>query len=333
MKYSKIVTFLLVAILFLACQTSGNKVKVGFLFSNFDIPRWGLERDIFTKRMNQLGGEVLVADAKSDAIVQYNQAMEFINQGVDVLVITVANANTAAAIVREAHKNNVKVIAYDGLIYNSDLDYLVGFDLERVGRLLGEYVTSQKPEGNYVIFNGDKAHAAAEEINNGLMEVLKPSIESKKVKIVYNGWMEGWSGVNSEFYTEKVLEFADEKIDVFVAANDDIASGIARELKRRNYTKRVIITGQDGELSACNRIINDKQSMSVYKSCKLIGNAAAELAYNIAVGKEPEITETRFNGRIEVPAIILNPTVADKSNIEQTIVADGAYTMEQIINF
>jgi D-xylose transport system substrate-binding protein len=191
MKYSKIFISLLVAILLLACQTSDNKVKVGFLFANFDIPRWGLERDIFTKKINELGGEVLIADAKSDALVQYNQAIDFINKGVDVLVITVANANTAAAIVREAHKKNVKVIAYDGLIYNSDLDYLVGFDLERVGRLLGEYVLDKKPEGNYVIFNGDKAHAAAEEINTGLMEIIKPSIESKKINVVYNGWMEG----------------------------------------------------------------------------------------------------------------------------------------------
>jgi D-xylose transport system substrate-binding protein len=276
---------------------------------------------------------VLIADAKSDALVQYNQAIDFINKGVDVLVITVANANTAAAIVREAHKKNVKVIAYDGLIYNSDLDYLVGFDLERVGRLLGEYVLDKKPEGNYVIFNGDKAHAAAEEINTGLMEIIKPSIESKKINVVYNGWMEGWSGVNSEFYTEKVLEFSGEDIDVFVAVNDNIASGIARELTRRNYKKSVIITGQDGELSACNRIMNDKQSMSVYKSCKLIGNAAAELAYNIATGNEPAITETRFNGRKEVPAIILDPNVADKSNIEQIIVSDGAYTMQEILSY
>jgi ABC-type xylose transport system substrate-binding protein len=57
MKYSKIFISLLVAILLLACQTSDNKVKVGFLFANFDIPRWGLERDIFTKKINELGGK------------------------------------------------------------------------------------------------------------------------------------------------------------------------------------------------------------------------------------------------------------------------------------
>jgi ABC-type xylose transport system substrate-binding protein len=52
-----------------------------------------------------------------------------------------------------------------------------------------------------------------------------------------DGW-KGWSGVNSEFYTEKVLEFSGEDIDVFVAVNDNIASGIARELTRRNYKKK-----------------------------------------------------------------------------------------------
>ncbi len=333
MKFTKNIFFILLVLLVFACKSGDNKVKVGLLFSNFDIPRWELEKGIFIEKMNELGGEVVVVDAKNDAIRQYNQAIDLINQGVDVLVIAAVNANTSAEIVREAHLNDVQVIAYDGLIQNSDLDYLVGFDLGRVGQLIGEYVLKNKPEGNYVIFNGDKVHSVAEDLHNGVMEKIGASIKSDKIKVIYDGWISDWSAKNAEFYSEKVLEFAENDVDVFVAANDAIASGIAKELARRNYKADVIITGQDGEIGACNRIMNGKQSMTVYKSCNLIATAAAELAYNIATGNEPSGLETKFNGRKDVPSIILEPVVVDKSNIKETIVADGNFTMEEIMNY
>ena len=41
----------------------------------------------------------------------------------------------------------------------------------------------------------------------------------------------------------------------------------------------------------------------------------------------------RFNGRLEVPSLLLEPISVDKSNLESTIVADGIYTMQEILSF
>ena len=333
MKFLKLVALIAAVLIFSTCKTGKKDVKVGFLFSDYNVPRWERERDYFIERMNEKGMEVIVDVANGDATRQHNQALDFISKGVDVLVMTVTNANTAAAIVRDAHDAGVKVIAYDGLIYNTELDYLVGFDLTKVGELQAEYVFDKIPEGNYVIFNGDRAHAAASDMNKGIMKVIGSAIKEGKINLVYNGWIENWSSTNGNYFSNKVLEFSNTNIDAFIAANDAIAAGVATELNERNPENKIVITGQDGELDACNRILNGQQSMTVYKSSKLIAYAAADLACKVALNEKIDGLETRYNGRVHVPALILNPIVVDKSNLEQTIVADGIFTMDDIINY
>lgn len=324
---------LLTILLVSGCKTEGSKTKIGLLMSNLDIPRWNIEREHFTKRVNELGGEVLFADANSDELLQQTQAEEMIEKGVEVLVITTVNANTAGKIVRTAHNSGVKVIAYDGLILNSELDYLVGFDLDKVGELLASYSLSKKPNGNYVILNGDKSHAAAANVNSGIMKVLNPHIENNKVNIVYNGWVEGWSKINVHPHIKKVLEFSGKKIDVIIAACDAIAEGVETEMINRNHDFDLLITGQDGELAALNRMMKGTQTMSVYKPSDVIAKAAAELAVRLAKGEDVKLEETRFNGRVHVPSIILEPVIVDKSNIEQVFVSKNIHTMDEILNF
>jgi D-xylose transport system substrate-binding protein len=316
-----------------SCQTKENKVKVGFLFSDFNSSRWEREANYFKERINSLGGEALIAVAGGDEAKQYSQAKEFISQGVQVLIITAANANTAAAIVRDAHNSGVKVIAYDGLIRNAELDYLVGFDLEEVGELQAQYVLKKRPEGNYIILNGDKVHQAAIDMNNGIMKILGPAINDKKIDIIYSAWIENWSGTNAFFYANKILEFSGKKIDAIIAANDGIAGGVADELRARGITNTILLTGQDGDLDACNRIYNGEQTMTVYKSSKLIAYAAADLALKIARNEKPEGLKYLFNGRLDIPTVLLEPIAVDKANIESTIIAEGIYSLDEFINY
>jgi D-xylose transport system substrate-binding protein len=336
MKNFRVIIFLFLSYLSIlsSCQPINNKkIKVGFLFGDFFAPRWELERDFFKERMSEFGAEVLIADAKGDEVLQHTQALEFIEQNVDVIIITIVNANTAAAIVREAHKKNIKVIAYDGILLNSELDYLVGFDLEKVGEMQANYVLKRKPTGNFILLNGDKAHAAAADVNRGVMKVLKPLLEAGKIKLIYNGWMSNWSGDNAKYYTNKIIEFSGEKVDAIIGASDGIAGGVAEVLWKRKLGEDIIVTGQDGSLPACNRIINNEQSMTVYKSSKRLAYAGADLAYKVANNEKIEGLQYRFNGRVDVPSLILEPVVVDKLNIESTIVADGIYTMEEIMNY
>lgn len=334
MSYLKYLLVAIISMLLLnSCEVDKKPIKVGFLFSDFNSPRWERESIYFKNRMTELGAEALIEVADGDEVKQYKQAQELIEKGVDVIVITASNTNTAAAIVRDAHKKGIKVIAYDGLILHADLDYLVGFDLEKVGVLQAEYVINKTPSGNYVILNGDRVHSAAAEMYAGILKVLKPAIENQKIKLVYIAWIENWSGTNAKYYSEKIFEFSGKKIDAIIAANDGIAGGVAKEINRRNLLNQITLTGQDGDLAACNRILKGQQSMTVYKSGKLIAYATADLAYKVARNEKIEGLKFLYNGRLDVPTVLLEPITVDKSNLESIIVADGIYTMDEILNY
>lgn len=74
-----------------------------------------------------------------------------ISEGVDVLVVVPADADAAAEIVKKAHSAGVKVISYDRLIRNADVDYYVSFDNEKVGELQAEaIVKKRRKETSYI---------------------------------------------------------------------------------------------------------------------------------------------------------------------------------------
>ena len=316
--------FLLVAIIALASCGSNRKLKIGYLIPNTQLERYKKEQAYFKEKIGSLGGEALTLSAEFDDKLQVKQADELLSQGVKVLVVNCVNQNTAAAIVRHAHDKNVQVVAYDRMISNCDLDYYLSFDNNEVGKQMAEYAVKLKPEGSYILIGGDKADMNAVLVKNGQLAVLDPFIKSGKIKIVYNIFVEDWSGENARHEIKKFLDLSGEIPDVILSSNDGMSTGIIELLKQYNLDGKVVITGQDAELTACRNIVQDKQSMSVYKPFRQLAFAAAELAMELA--KNEKITKAATfapNGLKNVYAILLSPVVVDKSNLKTTVIADG----------
>lgn len=317
---------MLVFPLLFSCK-SKEELKVGFLLPNFSDSRYLKDRDFFTAKFQSLGGTVEVGNADNDAQKQEQQAAEMLNNGVKVLVITSVNQNTAASIVRMAKRKGVKVIAYERLIRNAEVDYFITFDHYEVGKIQAQYAINQRPQGNFVILCGDKSDNNAELIMKGQLEVLSKS----QAKVVYKTYVEAWNEENAFVELSQVLKLYKEKIDVVLTANDGMAGGAVRALEQYQDSTLAITTGLDADINACKRIMAGKQSMTVYKPFKLQGEMAADLAYRII--KSEKITEAKSftdNGSIQVPSILLMPTAVDLSNIKSTIIADGFYTEQQL---
>lgn len=334
MKISKtIIIVFLLSIFLLSCSEQKSNQTIGFLVDSFEVARWQKDKKYFTEKVAELGAEVIVKSANGDEAVQYAQAMELINQDVKVLVIVASNANTAAAIVREAHKKNVKVIAYARIIKNCDLDYFITFNVEKIGELQADYAKKNIPEGNYVLINGDKLDLNALKEHTGVMRSLQTGIDKGKINLIYDGYMEGWSPKNAEFTMNKIIEFSNEQIDAVIVGNDGMAGGVYSALANYGLSGTVLLTGLDAEAIALKRILNGDQAMTVYMSIKKLAYANAELAVKLV--KNEKITqELNFinNGRVAVPSIILEPQSVDKNNIETTVIAEGYLTMEDIEN-
>jgi D-xylose transport system substrate-binding protein len=270
--------------------------------------------------------------ADYDDKLQINQAKELIKNGVKVLVVNCLNLNTAAAIIREAHENNVKVIAYDRIIRNCDLDYYLTFDNEKVGKLMAEYVMKIKPTGNYIILGGDKGDQNAVWVKKGQLDALAPSINDKKINIVYNVFVEDWSGDNARDDMKRYLDLAGDIPDAVLSSYDGMSTGAIELFKEYNIPPgRILMTGQDAELDACRNIVQGYQVMTIYKSVKALAYKAAELAIKISRKENiAEATGKVWNGQKDVQAILLEPVTVDINNLKTTVIADGFHTESEV---
>jgi len=115
-----------------------------------------------------------------------------------------------------------------------------------------------------------------------------------------------------------------------VAANDGTAGGVIQALAAQGLAGKVPVSGQDAELAAIKRIVEGTQTMTVYKPIRALAEKAAELAVQLAKGESVETNATVNNGKIDVPSVLLDPIAVDKTNIEETIIADGFHSREDI---
>jgi len=70
--------------------------------------------------------------------------------------------------------------------------------------------------------------------------------------------------------------------------------------------------------------------MTIYKPIVPLANSAVDAAIKLARGEKIDAPDKVNNGKIEVPSILQEPIVLDKSNVMQTVIKDGYHKMEDV---
>lgn len=309
---------------------SPNSVKVGFLVDSLKVERWQTDVDTFQKRAQELGAEVLVEDAEGDDDLQYRQAQKLISAGVQVLVIVPHDTNEAVRLVAAAKGNNVVVVSYDRLIRNSDIDFFVGADSERIGELQAQSLVALVPKGNYVLIAGSPADNNAKLLRQGQLKVLKPSIDRGDIKVVGDVWTTDWRPQEAYVHMVEILAATQGNIAAVVASNDGTAGGAIQALQDHQLAGKVLVSGQDADLAAVIRLLDGSQTSTIYKPLRNEAQRAAEIAVRFAKGERVEAADSIFNGNRKIPAFFITPVVVTKNNVRETVIAHGFQNLETI---
>jgi D-xylose transport system substrate-binding protein len=314
-----------------AGKKDDGKLIIGMSMDTLKEERWQKDRDIFSAKVKEMGGEVKVLAANGDDATQMSQAEQLISQGVDVLVVIPHNAEATAPIVDKAHKEGIKVISYDRLIKNSEVDYYISFDNVRVGEMQAQAVTSKVGKGNFVYIGGADTDNNAHMFKEGAMKVLNPLKDKGDIKIVYDQFSKDWKPEEALKNMENALTANKNNIQAVVAANDGTAGGAIQALAAQGLAGKIPVSGQDADLAAVQRIAEGTQTMTVYKPIKSIATKAAEMAVALAKdGKVADAGKKVNNGKIDVPSILLDPIAVDKSNLADTVIKDGFHKLEDV---
>lgn len=318
------------SLLFLASAVavfaSKEKPVIGLSLDTLKEERWQRDRDTFIAAAEKLGARVIVQSANSDDTRQVRDVESLISRNVDVLVIVPHNGAAMTRAVKSANQAKIPVIAYDRLILNAAIDYYLTFDNVKVGEAQASYAAARFPQdrpARIVRIYGAPTDNNAKLFKQGQDNILEPLIKAGKVQVVHEDWALDWKPENAKKIMNAAVTRAGRNIDAVVVSNDGTAGGAIQALQEDGLAGKVLVTGQDADLAACQRILRGTQAMTVYKPLKNLAHLAARVAVDVAKGRKPAATATLNNGIKDVPSILENVIVVDKENLMSTVVADG----------
>jgi D-xylose transport system substrate-binding protein len=305
---------------------------IGLSMDTLKEERWQGDRDMFIRRANELGADVEVLSANSDDNRQIKDVEALITKEVDALVIIPHDGAACAKAVELAHQAGIPVLAYDRLITGSDLDLYMTFDNVRVGELQAKFVADAfaKTPGKkrLVRIYGSKTDNNASLFKEGQDNVILPLVEKGEIEIVHEDWAQDWRPENAKKIANAAITKAAAPagtlpFDAILASNDGTAGGAIQALTEEGLAGKILVTGQDAEKAACQRIVAGSQSMTIYKPLKELASKSAEAAVKLAK-RLPIVAKAELdNGKTKVPSIFLDVIAVTKGNLRETVIADG----------
>lgn len=333
----RVAALAVIALVLTGCTTSTEAPeatdapsKVAFLLPESKTTRYeSADRPYFKQRLSEVcpDCELIYSNADGDAAKQQQQAESALTQNIEVMVLDAVDSAAAISIVASANARGVPVIAYDRVIAHADVAYYVSFDGEAVGSLQGGALVDAlddqgKADGNILMINGSPTDSNASDFKQGAHRI----IDASSLHIIGEYDSPDWSPDKAQEWVAGQIVLHGGAIDGIYAANDGTAGGAIAALRAAGVTDLPLVTGQDAELAAIQRIITGDQYMTVYKAISNQASAAAEAANDLMSGKTLT-SDLHVQG---VPATLLQPVAVTKANIMETVVADGFYTVQDI---
>jgi D-xylose transport system substrate-binding protein len=322
-------SFILIVLTLGVAQAQKKEITIGFSIEAVKGERWQTDLDESQQRVHELGGAVVTRSANGDDDLQFRQINELLKDGIDVLVFLPHDTSKAGRIVEAAHAKHVPVISYDRLA-SGPVDLYVGFDLFSVGVQQAQSLVDRAPKGNYLLLGGSPLDANSKVVRAGQMRVLQPFIDRGDIHAVADLWVPEWSATEAYIMVTNELKKFEVPPTAIVASNDAIAGGAIQALEDKGWSGKVLVSGQDADLAAIERIFDGSQLMTVYKPVGDEARAAAQAAMKLARHEDVESRAEVPNGTLSTKAILLAPICVTQENAKQTVLKDGFQKLEVV---
>jgi D-xylose transport system substrate-binding protein len=314
----------------------GANCKIALLLPESKTTRYETaDKPDFENKVKQIDSNCTVDyfNANQDANQQQSQAQSALTKGDKVLVLDAVDGKAAANIVNQAKQQNVPVLAYDRLA-SGPVSYYVSFDNNKVGQLQGQaLVDAMKKNGDQagaqiIMVNGSPTDPNAAQFKAGAHSV----IDSSGFKVAKEYDTPNWDPTTARSeVTAAIQAIGKDNVKGVYVANDGMAAGAVAALQAAGVNPLPPVTGQDAQVDGIQRVLAGQQAVTIYKAIKPEAEKAAEVAVQLAAGKQVQGDTTVKNDTGDtVPATLLTPVAVTASNVKDTVVKDAFLTIQQI---
>ncbi|WP_434811985.1 ABC transporter substrate-binding protein [Microbacterium sp. bgisy189] len=264
-------------------------IKVGFAQTGSESGWRAANTESMKRAFSAENGFELIfnaADNKQEA--QISAVRNFINQGVDAIVIAPITVDGWDDVLKEAKDAGIPVILEDRTVSASEDLYAswVGLDFEQEGRTAGEWVKENfdGKGANLVVLEGTTGSSAALDRATGFNE----AIEGTDVNVL-DSQTGDFTRDGGKKVMEGYLQKYGKEINVLFAHNDDMGLGALDAIKAAGLTpgKDIQIVTIDAVKDGMTALANGEFNFIV--ECNpLLGDKAAELVKAVVAGGEVE---------------------------------------------
>lgn len=262
----------------------------------------------FKEKLSDYGSEefkttVTLRDAAGSQRTQNDQVKELIDAGCNVLCVNLVDRADPSEIIDLARDNNVPIIFFNREPVAEDLMqwdglYYVGAEAKQSGVMQGELAVDviqadsridRNKDGRiqYVVLEGEPGHQDAIIRTENAVDTLKNNgIELEKLSY----GIANWNRAQAQNRMLLLISQYQNKIELVLANNDDMALGAIDAYKKLNYSESAlpVFFGIDGTDVGLQAVLDGEMSGTVYNDKEGQAEAMAELAVALVSGKGME---------------------------------------------
>lgn len=276
---------LLILALAVAPASQAKDLRIGVALANFDLNFISILRTQMAKEMEKEQIQGQFEDAKGDVAVQVQQVENFINQGVDAIILNPVDTQGVKPMMDAAKRANIPLIFVNRkpeVELSGKMAY-VGSDSLLGGRMEMEALAKRMNyKGNIAILMGALSAEEARQRTKATEEVIAKYKEMKVVEKQSAQWMR-----NEAVDVTSSWLLSGDKIDAIAANNDEMAIGAIMALNQSGK-KDILVAGIDGTPDALQFIKSGKLALTVFQDAAGQGKGAVTMAKQVLDGKNAD---------------------------------------------
>ena len=241
-RYLYLIIYIGLGLSLAACKQQPKKFVIGVSQCSEDIWRDKLNDEL--KMGEYLNDSIIVklASSNDDNVLQNKQVNQFVDEGVDLLVISPNQLSAISKAVERAYEKGIPVILYDRFSNTDKYTAFIGCDNYHIGKSMGTFIAQKlQGKGRIVEICGLNGSSPAMERHLGFMDAIKPYPGIQMIASEGGNWKEEGGVQAMKRILKKTQDF-----DYVFAHNDRLAWGAYEAAKQMGLQHRYKFTGVDG---------------------------------------------------------------------------------------
>jgi ribose transport system substrate-binding protein len=217
------------------------KFTIGMSQCNLGEP-WRVQMNLDIKNEADKHPEIMVTfkDAQNDSLKQRSQIEEYVNAGVDLIIVSPKEAAPLTPPVAAAYEKGIPVIVLDRRVLGNKYTCFIGADNKKIGKAAGQWIVDNLGGiGQLVELKGLMTSTPGQDRHSGFREGIKGS----NLEIIFEADMK-WLEPEARKEMESALARF-KNIDLVYAHNDPGAHGAYLAAKATGREKDIIFVGID----------------------------------------------------------------------------------------